>query len=300
MNDVVGHLGLQPVILAGVAVAAIHHQTGQQARLLQRLFRERHIDRVVVRVLAAAQDHVTIRVALGLQQRDLALLVDPHEGVGAGSCLQRIDGGAEVAVGAVLEANRHGEAGGHLPVGLGFGGAGTDGRPGEELRQVLRADGVERLGRQRQLQLGQPAEQLAGAVQTQLHVKGAVQVRIVDKALPADRGARLLKVDPHDNVERVLIGVMQRFESGCVLFGGVHVVDGAGTTDHQQTMIATVDDVGDGVAGPLHECQRAIGDGQFLLELGRRDHHLFGLDMDVVQGISLHFLILSTVLSQGH
>jgi hypothetical protein len=30
----------------------------------------------------------------------------------------------------------------------------------------LRADGVERLGGQRQLQLGQPAEQLAGAVQT--------------------------------------------------------------------------------------------------------------------------------------
>jgi len=93
---------------------------------------------------------------------------------------------------------------------------------------------------------------------------------------------------------------MQRFESGCVLFGGVHVVDGAGTTDHQQAVIATVDDVGDGIAGPLHECQRAIGDGQFLLELGRRDHHLFGLDMDVVQGISLHVLILSTVLSQPH
>ena len=75
VNDVFGHLGLQPVILAGVAVAAIHHQTGQQARLLQRLFRQRHIDRVVVRVLAATQDHVTIRVALGLQQRDLTLLV---------------------------------------------------------------------------------------------------------------------------------------------------------------------------------------------------------------------------------
>ena len=162
----------------------------------------------------------------------------------------------------------------------------------------MRADGVERLGGQRQLQLGQPAEQLAGPVQPQLHVEGAIQVRVVDEALPADRGAWLLKVDPHDNVESVLIGVMQRFESGCVLFGGVHVVDGAGTTDHQQAVITTVDDVGDGIAGPLHECQRAIGDGQFLLELGRRDHHLFGLDMDVVQGISLHVLILSTVSSQ--
>ncbi|MOA13515.1 hypothetical protein D3C78_1335710 [compost metagenome] len=88
---------------------------------------------------------------------------------------------------------------------------------------------------------------------------------------------------------------MQRFESGCVLFGGVHVVDGAGSTDHQQAVIPTVDDVGYGIAGPLHECQRLVGDGQLLLELGRRDHHLFGLDMDVVQGVSLHFLILSTV-----
>ena len=150
-------------------------------------------------------------------------------------------------------------------MGLGFGGAGTDGRPREELRQVLRADGVERLGGQRQLQLGQPAEQLAGAVQTQLHVKGAIQVRIVDKALPADRGARLLKVDPHDNVERVLIGVMQRFESGCVLFGGVHVVDGAGTTDHQQAVIATVDNVGDGIAGPCTNANARSEMGSFSL-----------------------------------
>ncbi len=32
VDDVVGHLGLQTMILAGVAVAAIHHQAGQQAR----------------------------------------------------------------------------------------------------------------------------------------------------------------------------------------------------------------------------------------------------------------------------
>ena len=112
----------------------------------------------------------------GLHHRDLALLVDPHKGVRGGGRLQRINGSPQVAVGAVLEADRHGEAGGHLPVGLGFGGTGTDGRPGEELRQVLRADGVERLGRQRQLQLRQPAEQLAGTMQPQLHIEGAVAV----------------------------------------------------------------------------------------------------------------------------
>lgn len=146
-------------------------------------------------------------------------------------------------------------------MGLGFCGTGAYGRPGEELRQVLRADGVERLGRERQFQLRQPAEQLAGAVQPQLNVEGAIQIGVVDKALPADSGAWLLKVDPHDNVERVLVGIMQRFESGCVLFGGVHVVDGAGSTDHQQAVIPTVDDVGYGIAGPLHECQRLVGDG---------------------------------------
>ncbi len=125
----------------------------------------------------------------------------------------------------------------------------------------MRADGVERFGGKRQLQLRQPAEQLAGTVQPQLHIEGAIQIGVVDKAFPADCGARLLKVDPHDNVERVLVGIMQRFESGCVLFGGVHIVDGAGTTDHQQPVIAAVNDVGDGIAGPLHECQRLVGDG---------------------------------------
>ncbi len=127
VDDVVSHLGLQTVILAGVAVAAIHHQPRLQARFFQRLFRQRHIDRVVVGVFAAAQDHMAIRVALGLQQRDLTLLVNAHKGVGGGGRLQGIDGSAQITVGAVLEADRHGEAGSHLPVGLGFGGAGADG-----------------------------------------------------------------------------------------------------------------------------------------------------------------------------
>ena len=148
-----------------------------------------------------------------------------------------------------------------------------------------------------QLQLSQPAEQLAGAVQTQLHVEGAVQVRIVDKALPADRGARLLKVNPHDNV-RVLIGVMQRFESGCVLFGGVHVVDGAGTTDHQQAVIATVDDVGDGVAGLANASARSEM-GSFSLSWAGVIITCSDWIWMLFRGISLHLLILSTVSSQG-
>ena len=58
---------------------------------------------------------------------------------------------------------------------------------------------------------------------------------------------------------------MQRFESGCVLFGGVHVVDGAGTTDHQQAVIATVDDVGDGIAGPCTNASARSEMGSFSL-----------------------------------
>ena len=46
-------------------------------------------------------------------------------------------------------------------------------------------------------------QQRAGGAQAGVHVAAAVQRRIVDQALPADRGARLLEVDPHDDQQVV-------------------------------------------------------------------------------------------------
>ena len=43
------------------------------------------------------------------------------------------------------------------------------------------------------------SKQPAGDAQAVVDVEGIVQIRIVDQALPADRGAGFFKIDPHDD-----------------------------------------------------------------------------------------------------
>lgn len=57
-----------------------------------------------------------------------------------------IDGDLEAAVGGVFEPDGHGEAAGKFAVRLGFGGASTDGGPGDEIVGVLRNNGVKKFG----------------------------------------------------------------------------------------------------------------------------------------------------------
>ena len=57
-----------------------------------------------------------------------------------------LDRDADVAVGAVLEADGRRQAGGDLAVCLRFGRARTDGRPGNQIAEVLRRNRVERFG----------------------------------------------------------------------------------------------------------------------------------------------------------
>ena len=48
------------------------------------------------------------------------------------------------------------------------------------------------------------SKQPAREAESGLHVPRAVQVRIVDQPLPANRGPRLLEVDPHQDHQRVI------------------------------------------------------------------------------------------------
>ena len=59
----------------------------------------------------------------------------------------RVDGDLDVAVRAVLEADRHRKARGELPVDLALDGPGADRAPADEVRVVLAEGRVEELGR---------------------------------------------------------------------------------------------------------------------------------------------------------
>ena len=73
----------------------------------------------------------------------MPLPVDPQEMVRPSSGLHGVDRHGRPTIGAVLEANGHRQARGHLTVGLALGGAGTNGRPADQISDVLRNDRIQ-------------------------------------------------------------------------------------------------------------------------------------------------------------
>ncbi len=101
-----GDIELALVALAAVGVAAIDHQPRRQPGGFERLARRGDAGRIEVRLLPAAQDDVAIAVAVGLHDRDLAVLVHRQEVVRPRRRLDRVRGDLQIAVGTVLEADR--------------------------------------------------------------------------------------------------------------------------------------------------------------------------------------------------
>ena len=201
--DIGGDRRLAPVVLGRVGVRAVDHQPLGQPGARELLARRLHRRRFVVRILAAAQDDVAVVVAARLDDRHLAALVHREEVVLLARGEQRVDRDLHVAVGAVLEADRRREAGGQLAVHLAFGGAGADRAPGHEVADVLRRDHVEELAAGRHAGLVDAHQQIARDAQALVDAEAAVEVRVVDQALPAHRGARLLEIDAHQDLELV-------------------------------------------------------------------------------------------------
>ena len=137
------------------------------------------------------------------------VVVDAGEGVRRRGGANRVDRDLDVAVGAVLEADRHREAGAELAVDLALGRARADRPPGDGVGDVLRRDRVEELAADRQAEVEHLEQQRARDAQAGVDVAGAVEVGIVDQALPAGRRPRLLEVDPHRD-QQVLAQLLAR------------------------------------------------------------------------------------------
>ena len=100
-------------------------------------------------------------------------------------------------------------------------------------------------GRPRSLMSSSSARASAQAV---VDVEAAVEIGVVDQALPADGGARLLEIDAHDDLEPVAEALAERDEAAGVVEGGGGIVDGAGADDDGEAVIGAVEDVVQGVA----------------------------------------------------
>jgi hypothetical protein len=152
-----------------------------------------------LRLLAAAQDDVGVLVAGRAEDGRLPLLGHGHEDMWPDGGMDGVDCDLHRAIGGVLEADRAGEAGGELAMALALGGACADGAPADQVGDVLWADEVEELSARGDARFREVEQQLAGKPQSLVDLEAAVEVRVIDQSLPADRGARLLEVDPHDH-----------------------------------------------------------------------------------------------------
>ena len=170
-------------------------------------------------------------------------------------------------------------------MGLRFRGAGADRRPGDELRQILRHDRIERLGAGRQAELGHVQEKLAREQYPLLDVKRIVEVRIVDQSLPAHRGARLLEIHPHDQHQRGADLIGQALQAIGVLPRRIHVVNRARPHHHEQPRIAALQDRADDLARTEHRVRRPLRQRKPALHLfGGRQQVARG-DIDVLQSV---------------
>ena len=128
---------------------------------------------------------------------------------------------------------------------LAFGGARADRAPGDQVADVLRRDHVEELAARRQAEPVDVDQQLARDAQAFVDAEALVEVRVVDQALPADGGARLLEVHAHHDLQRVGVLLALRLQPAGVFERGRRVVDRARAHDHQQPVVRAGHDVVD-------------------------------------------------------
>src|SRR2546428_10390043 len=84
--------------------------------------------------------------------------------------------------------------------------AGADRPPGDEVRGELRRNRIEELRARGKAELDQVEQEPAGEAEALVDGEGAVEGRIVDESLPADRRARLLGGDAPHETEVAAVG----------------------------------------------------------------------------------------------
>ena len=225
-------------ILPGVRMAAIDHERWLQTRFAKRLLGLRDIGRIVIRAVATpTQDDMAVGIPRRFDDARGAVLIDAEKTVLGAGRGHRIDCGLETSVRGVFESHRHRESTRHFAVCLGFRGARADGRPGDQVRRVLRNDGIEKFRRGRQAEFEDVQKQFPREQDAFRHVAGFVKIGIVDEALPANGRAGFFKINPHDDEVAVGDFAGEHGEAVGVFERGGRVVDRAGAYDHEHAVI---------------------------------------------------------------
>src|SRR4029453_2609045 len=171
--------------------------------------------------------------------------------------------------------------GGQLSMNLTFRRARPDGAPGDEVRGELRRDRIQELAPCGQPQLREVDEESARPAQPFVDGEAPVEPWIVDEALPAHRGPRLLEVHAHHDAEVAGEIVGERLEPVPVIERGGGVVNRARAHHDHQPVVLAVQDPGHLVASAGHGGGSTLPQRQLLEEDGRGDQRAEVLDSEV-------------------
>ena len=165
---------------------------------------------------------------------------------------------------------------------LGLRGAGPDGTPCDQVRDVLRGNRIQEFGSRGHPHVSEFEEQFTGDAEPPVDVEGAVKVRVIDQALPAHCGAGLFKVDPHDHEEVVAVLVGEFLEPLPVFDCGSGVVNRAGAHHHEEAVALAMEDVLSVLPRSGHQFGGLIGDGQVVGEDRGRNEWVYSGNAEVV------------------
>jgi len=167
---------------------------------------------------------------------------------------------------------------------LALGSARADRAPADQSRQILRRDHVKKLRAGRHAHLGQVEEQVPRQPQAIVDLVRLIEMRVVDQAFPSHRGARLLKVDTHYDVQVRRELIDRGLQAAGVFAGRINIVHRAWPGDHQQPPVAGRQNLQDLRARVGYGFRGSFGDRQLLLQEHGRKNYLGPLDAKVVDG----------------
>src|SRR5690606_34468573 len=207
-------------------------------------------------------------------------------------CLDRVDRDLHVAVRTVLESDGTRQSGRKLAMHLAHRPARAERAPRDELRDGLRRHHVEELAARRQTELVDVAQELASDAKAFVDVEAAVEIGVIDQALPTDSRARLLEIDTHHDLELVAQAIALRLQTLGIFDRGRRVVDRAGPDDDDQPVVLPVKDALQCAARLGDGLRRALAARILACELGGRDQLLYVKNAQVI-GANRHCLAAS-------
>ena len=266
---------LTAVVLAAVVVTGVHHEAPREPGRRDEIQCLGHVrGRVVGAAAATAQDHVRVDVPARRYDGSRSGRRHAEECVPGRRGAARVHRHLNVAVGPVLEPDRHRKAGGELPVHLALRRAGPDGAPGHGVGDVLRRDRVEPLTAHRHAQAQDVDEKPARGAQTAVHVVAVVHEGVVDEALPPGHRARLLEVDAHHNQQVAAVSFTQFDQAPGVFEGGLRIVHGARPGDHEQPVVGAVEQSADIGPGAFNRLRFLLREPKLVEQRGWRQQRL--------------------------